>query len=152
MSIAAIWSEIDGWLGVNAPGTLKRLAAPASSDEIATLEQVLDAKLPDNLRESLSIHDGETENEAWLFSDWSLLSSCSINRCWQQELKKADKKHSIKLSVALITNQILFLSMNYNFFSPPGSPQLTPTRKTPMGPLDSFGLAFGPRWVFDSFF
>ena len=52
------WKIIEQWLDVNAPALIDELNAPASADEISTLETYLQCHLPDDFKTSLQIHNG----------------------------------------------------------------------------------------------
>ncbi len=56
-----------------------------SAVQIAEAEQALGVDFPAAFRESLQVHDGEGEDEAWLFGSYSLLSLEFIVKLWQQE-------------------------------------------------------------------
>lgn len=88
MRVAEIWAEIDKWMEANAPAVADGLAPPATTDEIAMLEDSLDLSLPKEIEDSLRKHNGETEDEVWIFVDWSLLSTSNIAVLWKRELKK----------------------------------------------------------------
>lgn len=53
------WNRIDAWCQRHVPGMMSDLNPGASSTEISELENVISQQLPDDVRESLSIHNGE---------------------------------------------------------------------------------------------
>lgn len=59
--LTAIWTTIERELGTHAPSILPTLNPPASDNEIAGLEARLGYPIPDDLRESLRIHDGQDD-------------------------------------------------------------------------------------------
>jgi cell wall assembly regulator SMI1 len=59
--IDELWSRIEKWASTNAPCMLEDLNPGASADEIAALELELGRALPAAFRDSLRLHNGETE-------------------------------------------------------------------------------------------
>ncbi len=53
------WEKIETWLGANVAGVLATLLPPASLQEIQRAEEILGVTLPDDVRESYSIHNGQ---------------------------------------------------------------------------------------------
>ncbi|MEX8194381.1 SMI1/KNR4 family protein [Comamonas guangdongensis] len=76
------WSRITRWYAENTPQDTLVLADGASAAEIAELEAGLGARLPDDLRYSLSLHNGAA-NEAYLLYHGELLSTSRILEVWQ---------------------------------------------------------------------
>lgn len=58
MGIAANWQEVERWLRAHAPKVLARLPKGASAADLAYVEKTWRLGLPQELRESLAIHDG----------------------------------------------------------------------------------------------
>ena len=85
--IATIWSNVETWLEVNSPTTLVRLSTGANAKDVSRIETTFDVTLPSEFRESLTIHDGETETEAWVFGEHSLLSVNQMVRTWRKARK-----------------------------------------------------------------
>jgi cell wall assembly regulator SMI1 len=56
------WQRLEKWLGDNFPLGLENLQDPATDEAIATLESKIQMVLPDTLKESSKIHDGEKNN------------------------------------------------------------------------------------------
>lgn len=56
-----IWNRIEQWLRANAPQVAETLQPGATEQQIVELESLLGRTLPADLRESLLIHDGQTE-------------------------------------------------------------------------------------------
>ncbi|MDQ2686951.1 MAG: SMI1/KNR4 family protein, partial [Armatimonadota bacterium] len=54
-----IWQRIETWLAANAPQAIISLRAGASDTEIADAERRLGITLPDDVRSSYRIHDGQ---------------------------------------------------------------------------------------------
>ena len=59
--IQKAWQRLEQWAANNAPAMLEDLAPGATDAEISELETALGLTLPDDYRESLSIHNGETD-------------------------------------------------------------------------------------------
>ncbi len=78
MSIPEIWKKIDKWLAETATAVFDGLAQRAESQDVSPLENEVGFAIPDHLRQALSVHDGESEDEAWVFANWALLSALEI--------------------------------------------------------------------------
>ena len=69
----AVWERIEAWLGENAPRALADLRPPATPQALAALEDGLGMPVPADLREWLSIHDGQPPDslvgllDGWIF-------------------------------------------------------------------------------------
>jgi cell wall assembly regulator SMI1 len=57
-----IWQRLENWLSRNFPPALDNLREPATDAAIATVESQIQMMLPEALKESFRIHDGETHN------------------------------------------------------------------------------------------
>ncbi|KAI5849571.1 hypothetical protein DFP73DRAFT_300623 [Morchella snyderi] len=57
--ISHTWSRIDRWCEDNYPELFDQICTPATVNDINELEYSLDCSLPQDLRESLLIHDGQ---------------------------------------------------------------------------------------------
>jgi cell wall assembly regulator SMI1 len=71
-SALAAWSRIHAWLARSAPQVLAALPPGASEHQIAALEAKIGARLPQDARESFSIHDGA--GDCWFIAGCELLS------------------------------------------------------------------------------
>ena len=80
--IEATWKRIEAWLAANAPPVLASLQAGASAEEIGQLERVLGVTLPDDVKASYRIHDGQGEGSAGLTEEGDLLPLAQIARAW----------------------------------------------------------------------
>lgn len=70
-----IWDRIDSWLRYKAPEIFDSLQFGADEAQIAAAEQELGLHLPDDLRASLHIHNGQENGKRTLLgSMWHLLS------------------------------------------------------------------------------
>jgi cell wall assembly regulator SMI1 len=76
MDINDSWQRIEIWLGQNAPDILKTLNNGATNEQIKGLEAQLGLTLPDDLKESLTTHDGQHADfyPRTLLEQWELLS------------------------------------------------------------------------------
>jgi cell wall assembly regulator SMI1 len=61
MTIKQLWQRLEAWANNNAPELLDELQGPASIVEIKELEKRLHLNLPEVLKESLLIHNGEDD-------------------------------------------------------------------------------------------
>lgn len=61
-TIPESWSRIEHWLETNAKSLRKRLAKGARPDQIQKLEAAIGTALPQALKESLAIHDGQKQD------------------------------------------------------------------------------------------
>lgn len=75
------WQRIEAWLQANDPDTLASLQPGATAEEIATTEAHLGVALPDDLRASYRIHDGQ-DDEASLIEGVELLSLARVRSEW----------------------------------------------------------------------
>jgi cell wall assembly regulator SMI1 len=76
------WERIERWLAVNAPEIAEGLNPPASADEIATTERLLDRRLPDDVRAAYLRHDGQQSDAPWFLYGWEWLSLARIRDEW----------------------------------------------------------------------
>jgi cell wall assembly regulator SMI1 len=82
-SIQEIWRQIHTWLEVNAPEILDLLQPGASDDEISELENFLSVKLPEDVKSSYRIHNGQSGYTHGLIANgWELLSLTRIMDEW----------------------------------------------------------------------
>lgn len=68
------WDRISAWLSTNAPTVYSSLRPGASEEAIAATEATLGVRFPDDLRQSLAIHDGQDEEAPGLINGCELLS------------------------------------------------------------------------------
>ena len=80
--IAHNWQRITRWYAQHTPAGTLVLADGASEAEIAQLEATLGARLPDDLRHSLALHNGLLD-DGFLLYHGELLSVAKIARVWQ---------------------------------------------------------------------
>lgn len=77
-----IWTQIEDWLKTNAPSVLETLQSGASETEIAELEQLLSLRLPDDVRASYRIHNGQSTYSYGLIDGREFLSLERIKDEW----------------------------------------------------------------------
>jgi cell wall assembly regulator SMI1/predicted DNA-binding WGR domain protein len=58
-SVAASWKRIDSWLAKNAPSLMAKIGNGATPEAIAKAEATLGLELPNDVRASYAIHDGD---------------------------------------------------------------------------------------------
>jgi cell wall assembly regulator SMI1 len=80
-----LWSRLEGFFA--AQGWPVALRPGAGEDEITRVEQALELRLPDDVRASLQIHDGEDWQRGirWLPSGMVLLPSAQILESWREQ-------------------------------------------------------------------
>jgi cell wall assembly regulator SMI1 len=75
-----IWSRIEKWFSLNAPGT--SFQPGASESEISGTEKVLHTSFPEELRESYRIHNG-TDFDSSFFENRYLLNLVNVIAHWE---------------------------------------------------------------------
>ncbi|MFK7601603.1 SMI1/KNR4 family protein [Deinococcus sp. SM5_A1] len=79
MSVNQSWQMIHDTLDEFAPQRLKNLRGPANESAIGKLEEKIEVVLPDDLRESLLVHNGEEwQGQGILSRAWELLGTEDI--------------------------------------------------------------------------
>ena len=78
-AVSNSWSRIEAWLNSNAPDAAEQLQPGASDDDIASLEAAIGTVLPDDLKESLRIHNGGDESGVFPTSDPSGLDTMGFS-------------------------------------------------------------------------
>jgi molybdopterin molybdotransferase len=88
VSIRDTWDRIESWLGKYAGYLADSLAEGASADRLRSLEASMGASLPLQFKESMAVHDGQTEDYDFIPDDdigaFYLLQSKEIPRRWKQ--------------------------------------------------------------------
>ena len=94
--IEELWQRLEQWGAANAPAMLQDLNPGASAADIADLENQLGFPLPEELRESLVIHNGESDGwPSRVFADYgAYLGTDRILEAWQQRQEIADSMAS----------------------------------------------------------
>ena len=83
--VAALWQRIESWLAAHAPEARAALRPAVTAEAVEQVERTLGAELPQDFRESLRIHDGQTSFP--VFARWKLLSCSSILERWKLQLR-----------------------------------------------------------------
>ena len=78
-----IWLKIEAWLRANAPEHLDILASGASDVQISELEAILSIQLPEDVKSSYRIHNGQTSYDYGLINGCEFLSLERIKDEWQ---------------------------------------------------------------------
>lgn len=78
-----IWTQIESWMRANAPQVLDTLQPGASDAQIAELESALAIQLPDDVRASYRIHNGQATYKYGLINGREFLSLERIRDEWQ---------------------------------------------------------------------
>src|SRR5687767_2048345 len=88
-----IWSRIDSWLAANAPDVLRSLHSGASEDDIRQTEVSLGVELPEDVRASYRVHDGQSFEGPGLINTREFLSLERIRdewKIWKDLLDRGD--------------------------------------------------------------
>lgn len=87
-----IWQRIESWMQENAPSALNTLQPGASDTQIQTLEKLFSKELPEDVKLSYKIHNGQLPNSYGLIDGSEFLSLERIQEEWQiwQELLDSD--------------------------------------------------------------
>lgn len=77
-----IWTQIDDWLIANAPQIFEDLQSGASETEISELEESLAIKLPEDVKASYRIHNGQSDGTYGFLDGREFLSVERIKQEW----------------------------------------------------------------------
>jgi cell wall assembly regulator SMI1 len=81
----AVWDRIHAWLDENAPPGYGHLRPGASAKAIRAAEKAMGLTLPDDVKESYGIHDGQGNEPGLLGGEgWCLLSLREMVKSWRQ--------------------------------------------------------------------
>jgi uncharacterized protein len=75
--VAALWSEIEKWLGAHAPDRARELRPGASPEALEALKTTIHHELPPDYSASLRLHNGKAE-----LSDYAYLSIDDVTDTW----------------------------------------------------------------------
>src|ERR1700678_2523651 len=96
----AVWKCIHAWLGENAPAGYGNLRAGATAKAIQAAENVIGPKLPDDVKASYRIHNGQGMEPGLVGGEgWMLLSLQEIVKLWRR-WSKANPKHAHFVPIA----------------------------------------------------
>ncbi|NJC00239.1 cell wall assembly regulator SMI1 [Xanthomonas sp. 3272] len=76
------WNRLEKWLRVHDSARLADLRAPAQAGQLADLAATLNLALPDELTESLCLHDGQSRKGPGLFGEMAYSSCLTIATEW----------------------------------------------------------------------
>ncbi len=99
-----IWKRIEKWLEQHLSNMSKGLSPAATDEQIRSAEQLLGVKFPDDMKESFSIHDGQSGRATPLVGEWQLFSLKYMVSDWQamKELFDAGDLSSDGISIETI--------------------------------------------------
>lgn len=97
--VGASWNRIDCWLEANSPALRKSLRGPARESDLKRVEKTIGQKLPDDVRESYLIHDGQLSQDAandvpvpgvfFGLRPIPLLGDAGVEICWKEQIASA---------------------------------------------------------------
>jgi cell wall assembly regulator SMI1 len=82
--IADLWKRYEAWLAAHAPAVLAALSPPARPDAIDAFERELGWRLPDDLRTSFLVHDGERRDGPGVIAGMLLNSIADLANDWRR--------------------------------------------------------------------
>ena len=83
--IESVWVRIHKWLDANAPASYGKLRPGASSEAIQSAELAIGLNLPDDLRASYRLHDGQLDEPGLIGGEgWCLLSLREMVEQWRR--------------------------------------------------------------------
>lgn len=80
--MAEVWQRIETWLIAHHPAKVEMLSPPAAAEDVQTLEAGIGRSLPQSLRASLMVHNGESDEPVGLLYGYELLSTSRILDEW----------------------------------------------------------------------
>lgn len=79
------WARIEAWLSIRAPAILCVLQGGAKVEDIAAFESLAGSFLPDEVKLSYSIHDGQCAPQPGLMGGWEFLSVKRMGDLWLEK-------------------------------------------------------------------
>lgn len=79
-----LWDRIETALANHAPAVLASLNPPASAQEIAKTERLLNVRLPKDVVATYLRHDGQSEDSVRMFEDWRWLPLADVYEEWKR--------------------------------------------------------------------
>jgi cell wall assembly regulator SMI1 len=93
-----LWERIERALRAHAPDTAATLAPPATDQELTALETAIGLALPEDLRASLKIHDGQRDPSRChgFTGEGILLGASEITERWRMvtEIDEGERSHA----------------------------------------------------------
>ncbi|HLO50751.1 MAG TPA: SMI1/KNR4 family protein [Kamptonema sp.] len=83
LEIKSIWNRIDKWLAANAPEIMNKLQTAATDEAIAQAEKLLEIELPEDVKASYRIHNGQDREKPGIFEGWNFLSLQEVIKAWE---------------------------------------------------------------------
>src|SRR5215212_9335671 len=78
-----VWDRIHAWLDANAPPGYGNLRKGASAEAIRAAEEAMGLTLPDDVKASYRVHDGQGTTPGLIGGEgWTLLSLEEIVKTW----------------------------------------------------------------------
>jgi cell wall assembly regulator SMI1 len=108
-----VWDRIHAWLDANAPAGYGHLRPGASAAAIRAAEKAMGLKLPDDLKASYRIHDGQDNTPGLVGGEgWMLLSLAQIVEQWGH-WSRANPKDAYYVPIAWIgMGDYVFLNLD----------------------------------------
>lgn len=108
-----VWDRIRTWLDANAPAGYGQLRPGASAAAIRAAEKAMGLSLPDDLKASYRIHDGQANTPGLIGSEgWMLLSLAQIVEDWGR-WARANPNDAYYVPIAWIgTGDYVFLNLD----------------------------------------
>jgi cell wall assembly regulator SMI1 len=109
----AVWQRIHAWLDASAPAGYGDLRPGASAKAIRAAENAMGLKLPDDVKASYRIHDGQGNEPGLIGGEgWRLLSLQEMVETWGR-WSRADPKDAHCVPIAWIgTGDHVFLDLD----------------------------------------
>lgn len=77
------WQRVERWLELNAPEIKADLGQGVSEKKVHDVAETIGVMLPDDVRESYLIHDGQQGNAPPLMGEWEVFDLDHMIRQWQ---------------------------------------------------------------------
>src|SRR5687767_10552776 len=109
----AVWKRIHAWLDENAPAGYGKLRPGASAKKIEAAENAMGLKLPNDVKASYRIHDGQSIEPGLVGCEgWMLLSLQQMVKVWRR-WSRAKPKHAHFVPIAWLgTDDYVFLNLD----------------------------------------
>jgi cell wall assembly regulator SMI1 len=81
--VVDLWRRYERWLEKNMPDAYWDLGPPATLDTLADTEDLIERKLPADLREFYRVHNGQRGQATGIVGNWRLMPLAEVVREWQ---------------------------------------------------------------------